>query len=190
MKPNGRGNPIRLVAVSLIMLFTRTDKTFRDMLNGTRYSIAIIPASRPHIQDSGNVQRANDIALLARTNGLGVYILEGRGAPTSARELLVLVAGKEAQVNGFAKRVMQETDAAANWFLFCRPGSDLVKENVDRSRERCVFNSDGFRFPDGGDFKFAIAYTPAQFNTAWGHSFGAEVSDYLKADGCHNSSLV
>jgi hypothetical protein len=163
------------------MLFTKIDKTFRDMLNDAGASVVIIPASRPHIADSVNVQRANDVALFARTKGLGVFVLEGRSLGTAPRELLVLVVGNEAEVVGFARRVTQEAEAAAAWFLFCRSGDDLVKENVDRSREKCVFQGDGFTLPDGGEFKFGTAYTPAQFNTAWGHSLGAEVGEYLKA---------
>jgi hypothetical protein len=163
------------------MLFTRIDRTFRDMLDSTRFPIAIIPASRPHVRDAENVQRANDVALFARTKGLGVFVLEGRSLGTAPRELFVLVVGNEAQIVGFARRVTQEAEAAADWFLFCRPGDDLVKENVDRSREKCVFESDGFTLPDGGEFKFRTAYTPAQFSTAWGNSLGADVGEYLKA---------
>jgi hypothetical protein len=163
------------------MLFTRTDRTFRDMLDGAGSFLAIIPASRTRIRDAENVQRANDVALLARANGMGVFVLEGRGAAAATRDLFVLVVGNEAHVVGFARRVIREADAASDWFVFCRPGDDPVKENIDRSREQWVFESDGFNLPDGGKFKFGTAYTPAQFNTAWGHSFGAEIGQYLKA---------
>jgi hypothetical protein len=59
------------------MLFTKTEKTFRDMIDSTCSPVAIIPASQPHIPDSLNVQRANDMALLAQANGMGVFVLEG-----------------------------------------------------------------------------------------------------------------
>jgi hypothetical protein len=151
------------------MPFTRVDKTFRDMLDATGSAVAIIPASRPYIRDSENVQRANDLALLSRANGIGVFVLEGCGAGTAARELLVLVVSNEPQVVGFARKVVREADAAASWFLFWRPGDDPIKESVDRRREKCVFESDGFTLPDGGEFKFGTAYTATQFNAAWGH---------------------
>jgi hypothetical protein len=163
------------------MLFSRTYKTFRDMLNGARSSVAIIPVSRPHILDSDNVQRANDVALLARANGLGVFVLEGRGKGTASRELLVLVVGDALQITGFARKVVRESDAASDWFLFGRPGDDLVKENVDWSQRKCVFKGDGFTLPDGGEFKFETAYTPAQFSTVWGPPTGADVGEFLKA---------
>jgi hypothetical protein len=174
-------NPFPLRTVFVSMLFTRTDKTFRDMLNGARSSVAIIPASRPRVRDSENVQRASDVALLARANGMGVFVLEGRGRGTASRELLVLVVGDALQITGFARKVVRESDAASDWFLFGRPGDDLVEENVDWSQRKCVFKGDGFTLPDGGEFKFETAYTPAQFNTAWCHSMGADVGEYLKA---------
>lgn len=98
------------------------------------------------------------MALFARTKGLGVFVLEGRSLGTAPRELLVLVVGNEGQIVGFGRRVSQEAEAAADWFLFCRPGGDLVKENGDRSRENCVFESDGSTLPDGSEFKFGAAY--------------------------------
>jgi hypothetical protein len=139
------------------------------MLNDAGSSVALIPASRPHIPESENVQRANDLASFAKVNGLGVFVLEGRGLGT-AQELLVLVVGNEPQVVGFARRVIREADAATNWFLFERPGGDLMKENADGSREKCAFERDGFTLPDGDEFKLGTAYSSAQFNEAWGHS--------------------
>ena len=163
----------------LIMLFTRIDKTFRDMLNGAGSSVALIPASRPHVSVSENVQRASDVAFLAKAKGMGVFVLEGRRIGTPARELFVLVVGDDSL--GIARKVVREADAASDWFLFLRPGDDLVKENIDRSRKQYGFKSDGFMLPDGGEFKFETAYTPAQFNTAWCHSMGADVGEYLRA---------
>jgi hypothetical protein len=149
------------------------------MLDGTHFPVAIIPASRPNIRDSENVQRANDVAMLAKANGMGVFVLEGRG--TVERELLVLVVGNETYVVNFARKVIREADAATKWFLLGRHGDDLLKENIDLSRETCLFQSDGFTLPDGTRFKFVTAYTADQFNTAWGHSLGAEVGEYLRA---------
>jgi hypothetical protein len=163
------------------MLFTRTDRTFRDMLNGAGSSVAMIPVSRPRIRDSENVQRASDVALLARASGLGVFVLEGHRRGTAARELLVLVVGDALQIIGFARKVVREADAASDWFLFERPGDDLVKENIDWSQRKCVFKGDGFTLPDGGEFKFETAYTPDQFSGVWGHSTGAEVGEFLRA---------
>jgi hypothetical protein len=57
------------------MLFNRTAKTFRDMLNGAGSPVALIPASRPHVHDSENVQRASDVALLAKATGMGAFVL-------------------------------------------------------------------------------------------------------------------
>jgi hypothetical protein len=161
------------------MLLTRINKTFRDSLNGAGSSVALIPTSRPHVSDSENVQRASDVAFLAKAKGMGVLVLEGRRMETPARELFVLVVGDDSI--GIARKVIREADAASDWFLFCRHGDDLVKENIDRSRKQYGFKGDGFRLPDGGEVEFGAAYTPAQFNTAWCHSMGANVGEYLRA---------
>lgn len=153
-------NALKVCAVFLIMPLPPTDKTFRGMLYSTGSAIALIPATRHHIQDSENVQRASDVALLAKVNGIRACILEGRGAATALRELLVLVVGNEAQVVGFARKVVREADAAANWFLFCRPGGALLRENPDWRQFKCDLESDGFTLPDGFEFKFGAA---------WGH---------------------
>ncbi len=151
------------------------------MLSGPGAFVAIIPASQRHIQDSENVQRANDVALLARANGFGVFVLEGRGGANATQELMVLVVGQETQVVAFARKVVREADAASEWFLFCRTGRELVKENIDWTREECLFERDGFTLPDGSGFKFETAYTLAQFSTAWGRSPEAEFGELLKA---------
>jgi hypothetical protein len=163
------------------MLFTKADKTFPDMLNGAGSPVALIPVSRPQVRDSENVQRASDVALLAGAKGMGAFVLEGRGTETAARELLVLVVGDEQQISAFARKVITEADAASDWFLFFHPGDDLVKEDVDRTRNTCVFNTDGFTLPNSVGFKFERTYTPAQFSTIWGHSAEAEVGELLKA---------
>jgi hypothetical protein len=173
--------PVSIASRLAGMLLARTDKTFRDMLQGAGSPVALIPASRPHVRDSENVQRANDVALLARANGMGVFVLEGRARGTAARELVVLVVGDEQQIGAFARKIIREADAASDWFLLGRPGDDLVKENVDRSRNTCVFTSDGFTLPNDLSFKFETAYTPAQFSTVWGHPAGAEIGEFLKA---------
>ncbi len=151
------------------MLLPRTAKTFRDMLHSTGCSVALIPASRPRIPESENIQRASDLASFARVIGLNVFVLEGRGLGTT-QELIVLVVGSEPLIVAFARRVVREAGAATSWFLFERPGGDLLKENPDCCREKCEFESDGFKLPDGDGFKFATAYSPTQFSAAWGHS--------------------
>jgi hypothetical protein len=45
------------------MLLTKTDSTFKDILNDSTAPIVVLPASRPDVQDAANVQRANDLAL-------------------------------------------------------------------------------------------------------------------------------
>jgi hypothetical protein len=163
------------------MLFAKTDKTFQDMLNGVGSSVALIQASRPQIPDSENVQRASDVSLLAKAKGMGAFVLEGHKMEVATRQLFVLVVGDEQQIHSFARKVIRETDAASDWFLFWRPGDDLVQENVDRSQNACVFNTDGLTLSDGGEFKFERTYSPDQFSTIWGHSTEAEVGDLLKA---------
>ena len=110
-----------------------------------------------------------------------VFVLEGRGRGTTARELVVLIVGEALQTISFARKVIGEAEAASDWFVFLHPEHDLVKENIDGRREKCLFKGDGFTLPDGGDFKFERAYTPAQFSTVWKQTTGAEVGAYLKA---------
>jgi hypothetical protein len=150
------------------MLLLKTDRSFRDILQSAGSSVAIIPASRPDVPDSANVQCANGIAVAARASAFGVTVIEGKWDGNLTRELFVVLVGNEAQVVGFARKAALEADAAANWFLFRRPGDDLVCENADRSREACGVTDDGFTLADGHIFQFETAYIPAQFNTAWG----------------------
>src|ERR1700677_1374550 len=129
------------------MLSARTDKTFRDMLNGAGSSVAIIPASRPHVRDSENVRRASDVALLGKALRMRVFVLEGHETGTATRELVVLVVGNEQQISAFARKVIREADAASDWFLFWRSGNDPMKEDIDRNRKTCMFENDGFTLP-------------------------------------------
>jgi hypothetical protein len=163
-----------------VMPFAKIGKTFRDMLRGADSPVALIPASRPRVRDSENVQRASDVALLAKALRMSVFVLEGRETGTATRELVVLVVGDEQQITTFARKVIREADAASGWFLFWRPDDDLVKENVDRSRNACVFNTDGFAVSGGFGSKFERAYMPTQFSTVWSHSTAAEASELLK----------
>jgi len=76
---------------------------------------------------------------------------------------VVLVAGTEVQVVGFARKIIQEVNAGSDWFLFYCPDGHLLMEHVDGSREQSVFTGDGFALPDGDRFKFGTAFTVVNF---------------------------
>jgi hypothetical protein len=162
------------------MLLIKADKYPRDILVGVISPFAIVPASRPDLPNTENVERANNLAVAARTNGFGVTVIEGQWAGSDSRELFVFVVGNESQVVGFVRKMPFEADATANCFLFRREDGVFVRENSDRSREACVMNDSGFTLPDGRKFQLVTAFTPAPYNTAWAHSQGINVGESLE----------
>jgi hypothetical protein len=163
------------------MLLLKFASAFRDILADSAAPLVILSALRPDSQNTANLQRANDLAVAATTSGFGVTVLEGRYDGGTTREFFVVVAGNETQVVGFARRVIRDSDTVADWFLFRRQDGELVREDGNRSREMCVVTDDGFTLADGRIFQFGTSYLPAQFNTAWGHSLGADIGEFLRA---------
>lgn len=130
--------------------------TFSNFLDNAIFPVALIPASCTNSTEAEDQERADILAVTARIEGLGVVVLAGRMA--GAQEFFVLATGDESQVVDFARK-------AADWFLLrLADTDDLLRENADRSREKCIIRETGFVLPDGRTFEFAKAYRPDHVN--------------------------
>lgn len=119
--------------------------------------------------------RANDLAVDARIAGLGVTVVESKDG-----ELFVLASDNESQAVGFARKQVQESRTAEQWFLLVRgEKGPILKETADRNREECTITETGFSYGPGRTAEIVAAYIPAQRNTAWGHSLGHYVGEHL-----------
>lgn len=157
------------------MLLLRTDHNWKQTLASVFTPLVILPATVPGESRDESKKRANELAVTARIAGLGVTVIESAHA-----ELYVMASDNESQAVGFARKMLTEAKLAAPWFLLLRDeDGPLLRENSDRSREDCELTETGFVLPDGRAVEVVASYTPAQRNTAWGHSLGHYVGETL-----------
>ncbi|MGA2576373.1 MAG: hypothetical protein ABSH24_10155 [Bryobacteraceae bacterium] len=156
------------------MLLLKTERNFQKILACVFTPLVILPASKPGESRDESKARANDLAVTARTEGLGVTVVESR-----AGELLVFASDNESQAVGFARKILKESKAAEPWFLLLRDMTGpLVLEAIDGVREDCTLSETGFGVA-GRSFEIVCSYVPAQNNTAWGYSQGHDVGEHL-----------
>lgn len=143
------------------------------------FPFVLIPVCSPDKTDFENLQRMDELAWESRSAGNGTIGVEGRWAGRSGRVFLLLSRAGESHVVGFGRKMVREAKGAEDWFLFRNQAGELLKENADRSREGCTLAGDGFTLPDGREFHFEKAYTPAQNATQYGHVKGFSVGEHL-----------
>jgi hypothetical protein len=153
----------------------KTKRDFQEVLASSFTPLVVLPASKPGESREQGKARANDLAVTARIDGLGVTVVESTNG-----QLFVVASDKESQAVGFARRLVQESKSAEPWFVLLSDEKDLLlKENADRSRGACSLREAGFVLPNGRNVEIVAAYVPAQRNTAWGHHLGHDVGEQL-----------
>jgi hypothetical protein len=148
------------------MLMLKAKTTLGEILEQAAFPFVLLP--------SPDKSTANEIAVDARIAGLGVTVLSG--AYSQEPGLFVMATSDAGQIVGFARKVVAEHKA--DWFVFYRP-NDAVKENSDRSREKCSLDASGLNLPDGRQFVCDGVFRPAQYNTALMASRGFNVGERL-----------
>jgi hypothetical protein len=157
------------------MLLLKAYRNFDQILKTVFIPLVILPATILGETREESRARADDIAVTARIEGLGVTVVE-----SATGDLFILASDNESQAVGFARKLLRNSKIAEPWFLLLGDeNGPLLFEAADRRRVECPLHRGDFALPDGRTFEIVAAYIPAQRNTAWLHSLGRRAGEFL-----------